>query len=217
MTQILTLVTALLLGPLTALHAAGADSGAREELLGALPPPGLYGRLVEPAEYPAYHRRGFLVPTWKTFDDRPQLVGGRYTGLTTHIPESYLAGIPADDADVSGREWLVGRVYQPNISIMRTAEPDFSNGLRHLRDVGMYLFNVGGYGPGSKFTGSYGQLKVSERRARRCRKSSVHRWLGFDLGEQDGRYHNSFESRQLPAPRDSGRRRTACSAIGATA
>ena len=199
----LALLAALLLAPLAALHAADAgDKTPQENLLGALPSPGLYARLVEPAEYPGYHRRGFLVPTWKTFGDRPQLVGGRYTGLTTHIPESYLAGIPANDADVSGREWLVGRVYQPNIGIMRTAEPDFSNGLRHLREAGMYLFNVGGYGPGSPRVGGYGQLKVSDAQNKALAEILGERWLGFDLGEQDGRYHNGFESRQLPAPRD---------------
>ena len=171
-------------------------------VLGSLPVQGLYGRLVEPSEYPAYQRRGFLVPTWKTFNDRPQLVGGRSTGLTTFIPESYLTGIPANGADVSGREWLLGRVYQPNIGIMRTPEPDFSNGLRHLREVGMYLFNVGGYGPGSQLVGSYGQLKVSEAQSRALSEILGDHWLGFDLGEQDGRYHNGFEARQLPAPRD---------------
>ena len=195
--------SALLLAPLAALHAAdGAAQEARAGLLGALPAPGLYERLVEPSEYPAYRQRGFLVPTWKTFNDRPQLVGGRYTGLTVPIPAASLVGIPTAGADVSGREWLVGRVYQPNIGITRTPEPDFSNGLQHLREVGMYLFNVGGYGPGSKFISGYGQLKVTDAQRKTLEEILGDCWLGFDLGEQDGRYHNSFESRQLPAPRD---------------
>ena len=200
MKHALTRLTALLLP--TLLVAAIGEGESQGCLLGPLQPPGLYGRLVDPAEYPAFERRAFHVPTWKTFNGRPQWVGGRYTGLTVPIPASSLTGIPTHGADVTGREWLVGRVYQPNIGIMRTPEPDFSNGLRHLREVGMYLFNVGGYGPGSHLAGGYGQLKVTEAQSKALSEILGERWLGFDLGEQDGRYHNNFETRQLPAPRD---------------
>lgn len=191
--------------------AAGISSGAaidesltmREQaLLGSLPVPGLYGRLVEPSEYPAYTQRAFRVPTWETFRNRPQMVGGRYRSFTQPIPESYLVEVPAENADMSGRDWLQGRVFQPNIAILRTPEPAFSESLRRMRDAGMYLFNVGGYGPGSALTGGYGQMKVADAQGRALAEILGDRWLGFDLGEQDGRYHNGFEARQLPAPRN---------------
>lgn len=182
----------------------GGHSWAMEEvaMLGSLPAPGLYERLVEPSEYPAYAQRAFPVPTWKTFGNRPQMVGGRYRLFTQPIPNSYLMDLPSAGADMSGRDWLLGKVYQPNIGILKTPEPAFSDSLRRMRDTGMFLFNVGGYGPGSGLNGSYGQVKVTDAQSKALTEILGEQWLGFDLGEQDGRYHNGFESRQLPAPRD---------------
>lgn len=170
-------------------------------VLGPLSPPGLYGRLVEPSEYPAYTRRMFRAPTWKTFDNRPQLVGGRYLDITK-VPSSQLADIPANNADMTGRDWLAGRVFQPNLTFLRGADAAFADRLTHLREIGGYLFNVGGYGPGSELKGGYGQIKITDTQKKSLEDILGERWLGFDLGEQDGRYHNGFAGRQLPAPRD---------------
>ncbi|NBX31011.1 hypothetical protein EBR04_11325, partial [bacterium] len=68
-------------------------------------------------------------------------------------------------------------------------------------DLGIYVFNVGGYGPGAPIRGGYGQVPVAAERLDILSRVLGDHWLGFDLGEQDGRYHNGFEGRQLPAPR----------------
>lgn len=171
------------------------------DLLGPLPPMGFYTRLVDPSEYPNYNRRGFLMPTWKTFDNRPQMVGGRYLS-SFDVSKPQLSDIPENGADMTGRPWLNGTVYQPNIGILRDPDDKFVNVLNHIKDIGMYLFNVGGYGPGSQLKGSYGQVKVPDTKKKALEEILGDRWLGFDLGEQDGRYHNGFAGRQLPAPRD---------------
>ena len=177
--------------------ALGADS-----LLGPLPPPGWYGRLVEPSEYPAYERRAFKVPTWKTFENRPQFVAGR------HIPEKdvtagELLKLPDPVAVVPQHHSLTffGRVCRGDANLVLAPEPDFSDALRHVRDLGMYLFDLGGYGPGFP-PSSYGQLKVKPEQTAALNDILGDRWLGFNLGEQDGRYHNGFTARQLPSPRD---------------
>lgn len=170
--------------------------------LGTLPPPGLYARLVEPAEYPAYRRRGFVVPSWSTFGNRTQMVGGRYVPFTAKLDKAWLEECPADDGTMTDRPWLVGRVFRPDIGILRTKEPGFSDALRRMSQAGMYLFNVGGYGPGSPVKGSFGQCLVTEEQNRALVGLLGDHWLGFDLGEQDGRYHNAFASYQLPSPRD---------------
>lgn len=184
-----------------ALGVASLIGGAQTAPLGTLPLPQFYGRLVEPSEYPAYARRGFKVPTWKTFGDRPQLVGGRYSAFNANIPAALLTQVP-DDADLPGRPWLVGRVYRPDIGILRQKEPVFSESLRQMRASGTYLFNVGGYGPGSPLKGSFGQCFVTPEQNKALTEILGAQFLGFDLGEQDGRYHNSFEDLQLPSPRD---------------
>lgn len=168
--------------------------------LGPLPAPAIHPRLVDPTEYPAYERRGFRVPSWKTFDDRPQLVGWR-AGIRDNVTRHLIDDIPAFDAVVTGRNWFLGRVYQPNIRFAQGKEADFTKNLARLQDLGLYVFNVGGYGPAAPVQGGYGQVTVAPERLAALEDTLGDRWLGFDLGEQDGRYHNGFEGRQLPAPR----------------
>jgi hypothetical protein len=168
--------------------------------LGPLPAPAVYQRLVDPTEYPAYERRGIRVPSWKTFDNRPQLVGWR-SGIRDNVTKQLLGGLPAPDDDLTGRNWFVGRVYQPNIMFAQGKESDFTSTVARLQELGLYVFNVGGYGPGAPRRGGYGQVPPSPERLAFLEKTLGDHWLGFDLGEQDGRYHNGFEGRQLPAPR----------------
>jgi len=176
-----------------ALPAAAAD-------LGPLPAPAVYQRLVDPTEYPAYGRRSFRAPTWKTFGDRPQLVGWR-AGVRDNVTRQLLDELPDPDRPVTGRNWFVGRVYQPNIQFAQGKLPDFARETERKRDLGIYVFNVGGYGPGAPVRGGYGQVPVAPERLDILSRVLGDHWLGFDLGEQDGRYHNGFEGRQLPAPR----------------
>lgn len=193
----------LLVLRLAALPAAEAgDPGALLQPLGPLPPTGWYGRLVEPAEYPAYHRRAFLAPSWSTFGGRPQFVAGR------HIPEpdftaEQLTRLPDPDAIVPQHRSLTffGRVCRADASLVLAPEPAFSDAVRHVRDLGMYLFDLGGYGPGFPPAG-YGQVRALPAQTAALRDLLGDHWLGFNLGEQDGRYHNGFAGRQLPAPRD---------------
>lgn len=189
--------------PLLALAVCLAGSAmADSDVLGPLPAPGWYGRLIEPSEYPAFNRRAFRVPTWKTFENRPQFVAGR------HIPErditaQQITKLPDPDAIVPQHTSLTffGRVCRADANIVLTPEPAFSEALRHVRDLGMYLFDLAGYGPGFP-PGSYGQIKVTPAQTATINDILGDRWLGFNLGEQDGRYHNGFAGRQLPSPRD---------------
>ena len=168
--------------------------------LGPLPAPAVYQRLVDPAEYPAYRRRSFRAPTWKTFDDRPQLVGWR-AGVRDNVTRQLIDELPDPDRPVTGRNWFVGRVLQPNILFAQREPADFARDTQRKKDLGIYVFNVGGYGPGAAVRGGYGQVPVAADRRDLLSRVLGDHWLGFDLGEQDGRYHNGFEGRQLPAPR----------------
>lgn len=168
--------------------------------LGPLPAPAVYQRLVDPREYPGYERREFLAPSWKTFDNRPQLVGWRLP-VRDNLARELLDKLPAPDADLTGRNWFVGRVYQPNFLFTQGKEPEFSRDTERKQDLGIYVFDVGGYSPGAPVRGGYGQVPVASERLDVLEKVLGDHWLGFDLGEQDSRYHEGFEGRQLPAPR----------------
>ncbi len=202
MKNILTCSIALLLPSLAILRASPEKDALPVELSGALPPPGFYPRLVEPSEYPAYHQRAFPVPTWSTFDNRPQFVAGR------HIPEKdftadQIVAVPDPEAVVAQHRSLTffGRMCRSDASLVLAPEPEFSDVLRHVNKLGMSLFDLAGYGP-SFPPGNYGQLHVTPSQTAAMTDILGDRWLGFNVGEQDGRYHNGFAGRQLPAPRD---------------
>jgi len=180
--------------------AAGAPP-ADLPVLGDMPPPVAVERLVDPRGYPGFARRPFATPTWETFGHRPQLVGGRYHGVKWDISAEDLVRIVPAGEPLAERPWFVGRVYRPDLGIMHAKEEDFRTGLERMRDTGMYLFNIGGYGPGSPWKGSFGQASIPATRLDDLRGILGERFLGFDLGEQDGRLHNGFEHVQLPAPR----------------
>ena len=69
----------------------------------------------------------------------------------------------------------------------------------------MYLHNIGGYGPGSPFYGSFGEYIVPEWQMEQIRKHLGHRFTGFDVGEQDGRFN--FTYKQIMEPYIPDRRR----------
>ena len=186
----------------TALPSLLAAPPAGKGLLGELPPPVADDRLVDPRQYPDFSRRAFATPTWDTFDGRPQLVGGRYHGARWDIAKADLTRLVPPGEPMDGRPWFIGRVYRPDLGMMRAKDEDFRAGVERMAHNGMYLFNIGGYGPGSPWRGSFGQAAIPEDRLRTLREVLGERFLGFDLGEQDGRYHNSFEQVQLPVPRD---------------
>ena len=183
------------------LRGADAASPADESVIGDLPPPVAAERLVDPRTYPGFVHRPFAVPTWETFGHRPQLVGGRYHGVKWDIAAEDLTRLVPPGEPLADRPWFVGKVYRPDLGIMHAKEEDFIAGLERMRDSGMYLFNIGGYGPGSPWKGSFGQAFIPPARLDDLRGILGERFLGFDLGEQDGRLHNGFEHVQLPGPR----------------
>ena len=158
--------------------------------LGPLPAPAIYQRLVDPTEYPAYDRRDFHAPSWKTFNGRPQMVGWRLA-VRDNVTKKLLDELPSADDDLTGRNWFVGRVYRSSMPFAQLKEPEFSHDIWRKKDLGVYVWGDG-YARGAPVTSDRSDV---------LEKVLGDRWLGFNLGEQDGRYHDGFEGRQLPAPR----------------
>ncbi len=160
--------------------------------------PAVYPYLLDPTLYPDYTRRPTLVPTWATFDDKPQ-----FTALR-HLP------------DAAYTNQGLGLVCWPNIGILRDARrspagqrkgaqllrqslgrsrgPTFSQSLDELKRRGYYLFDIWGYVPGTASL----QVKVPPQTLQLMQQKLGDHFLGTDLGENDGRY--LFLMRQLQAP-----------------
>lgn len=141
--------------------------------------PTVYPHLLDPTVYPDYSKRDFSIPMWDVFDNQMQFVVKR------GMPDSsYVATVP-------------GRVFHPGL--WHVQRPDFYSWLDVMDQRDDYLFNIGGYGPGSYIDGhGFGQYKVTDEMLSTIRQKLEEKFLGFDIGEQDGRYNFVYEKVQEP-------------------
>jgi hypothetical protein len=149
------------------------QSFADPHSLGA-PSPAVYPFLLDPTLYPDYTRRPTKVPTWETFDHKPQFVALR------HLPDS------------SYTDQNIGKVCWPSLDVVKN--PNLGPALDELKRRGYYLFDIGGYLPGSP----PGQVRIPPETLRLMNDKLGDHFLGFDMGEQDGRY--LFIMRGIQAP-----------------
>ncbi len=152
----------------------------------------VYSHLLAPREHPDYNRRAVKPPTWETFKNRTQFTclrgfgeqGGRLVGF-------------AEELEKYTHTYELGDVIWPSYStIFATNLCDLADEIRR-RDL--YLFDLWGYVPGSgpggywqQFTPPAGALPMLEAKL-------GERWLGMDIGEQDGRYIGGYASQMTPA------------------
>ncbi|GBG07274.1 hypothetical protein PAT3040_01822 [Paenibacillus agaridevorans] len=74
-----------------------------------------------------------------------------------------------------------------------------------VKDRGLYIFDIWGYVPGSfSNRSSWGEYEVPEQAAAYLRKSLGSKFMGFDNGEQDGRYIGAYTP--MICPVDSNRK-----------
>lgn len=148
--------------------------------------PVLYPYPVEPIDYPEYYRCPYPALSWEDFGNRTQFVAGR--------------NVPLNEGELSD---ISGLVYRPGASFLK--DQQFVKKLQYLSKQKMYLHNIGGYGPGSPFQGSFGEYRVPEWQTELIKKYMGNRFTGFDVGEQDGRFN--FTYKQIMEPYISDRRR----------
>ena len=136
--------------------------------------PTVYSHLLDPSLYPEYSRRPSRAPTWATFEGRPQFVA--------------LRALPSAVFTNQG----LGTVCMPPIDLV--SNPNLGEALDEFKRRGYYLFDVGGYVPGSVSN----QIRVPPETLRLLEEKLGDRFLGFDVGEQDGRY--LFTARAIQSP-----------------
>ncbi|MDP4277661.1 MAG: hypothetical protein Q8914_08510 [Bacteroidota bacterium] len=140
----------------------------------------IYPYIVEPKKYPDYYRRCFTAPTPKeTFIDTVRFVSGRYVEPTR-------------------ANLFYGDYYRPNQGwILNQSYFDFLSDILTMNKEKIGAFDIAGYGPGSPYSGSFGQKAIPSNRLELLNKLGV-LYVGNSLGEQDGRFW--ADQRQLMEP-----------------
>lgn len=155
----------------------------------------VYSHLLDPREHPDDDRRPVRPPDWATFKHRTQFTVLR--GF--HVENDVITGYAAE-LEKFTRTHALGEVVWPSYPIL------FAKNLGDLADEiarhGLYLFDVWGYVPGSGPGGYWQQFRPPREAFALLEAKLGDRWLGTDIGEQDGRYIGGYANQMTPASGD---------------
>jgi hypothetical protein len=177
---------------LTALLSPAAQDSRTEPA-----PPGggtrrVYAHLLDPAEHPDYGRRSVKPPTWATFKHRTQFICLR--GFT--VQDDRITGY-AEELERFCRTHELGNVVWPSYPILFAT--NLGDLAAEIRRRELYLFDIWGYVPGSGPGGYWQQFKPPAGVFALLESRLGERWLGTDIGEQDGRYIGGYADQLTPA------------------
>ena len=178
------------------IRAGGGEwANAETEADRAASPPdrvAVYPRLADPREHPDDDRRPVRPPDWGTFRQRTQFTALR--GF--NVQDDRIVGY-AEELEKFTRTHALGDVIWPSYPIL------FAKNLGDLADEiarrGLYLFDVWGYVPGSGPGGYWQQFRPPREAFTLLTEKLGERWLGTDIGEQDGRYIGGYANQMTPA------------------
>lgn len=152
----------------------------------------VYSHLLEPREHPDYDRRAVKPPTWESFKNRTQFTCLRGFG----VENDKLVGFK-EELEKYTRTFELGNVIWPSYSTL------FATNLAELADEisrrDLYLFDIWGYVPGSGPGGYWTQFTPPASAFATLEAKLGERWLGTDIGEQDGRYIGGYANQMSPA------------------
>lgn len=155
----------------------------------------VYSRLLEPTEHPDYDRRAVKPPTWTTFKLLPQFTCLR--GF--RIQDGQAVGF-VEDLEKFTRKHELGDVIWPSYQVLFAK--NIGDVADEIRRRDLYLFDVGGYVPGSGPGGLWQQFTPPAAALKMLESTLGERWLGTDIGEQDGRYIGAYAGQMTPASAD---------------
>ncbi len=186
------LVGCLVLIVVTALQAASRQEAQAAPQPAVATKHRVYSHLLEPREHPDYDRRAVKPPTWERFKNRTQFTCLRGFGQEGER----LVGF-AEEIEKFTRTHELGDVIWPSYStLFATNVCDLADEIKR-RDL--YLFDIWGYVPGSGPGGYWQQFTVPAGVLPMLESKLGDRWLGTDIGEQDGRYIGGYADQMTPA------------------
>jgi len=151
----------------------------------------VYTTLLKPKEHPDYDRRHTKPPTWETFGNRTQFCGLR--GFD--VQNDRLVNV-SQELERFTRTHDLGDVIWPAYPVL------FAKNAADLADEikrrNLYLFDIWGFVPGSGPGGYWQQFKLPDGVLPMLESRLGDRWLGMDVGEQDGRYVGGYAPAMYP-------------------
>ena len=177
----------------------------------------VYIHRVEPEKYPEFSRRSAKAVTREMLDNKIQFTSLRgFPSTSTNIKDigeaADMGARPLPDNGSKLREieetidlyvnhFRLGKVLWPVYPTL------FAGNFKELVDIcsekGLYLYDFWGYVPGSKpATGIWGEYSIPESTDSYMKKKLGDRFLGYDNGEQDGRYIHASAEQKTPVIND---------------
>ncbi|MBN1417541.1 MAG: hypothetical protein JXP34_02130, partial [Planctomycetes bacterium] len=155
----------------------------------------IHARPLDPRAHPDDDRRAVKPPSWDTFGHRT-----RFTCLRGFRMEGDRIVGFAEDIETFTRRFELGEVIWPSYPIL------FATNLGDLADEirrrGLFLFDIWGYVPGSGPGGYWQQFTPPAAALTMLEEKLGERWLGTDIGEQDGRCIGGYAKQMTPSSDD---------------
>ncbi len=156
------------------------------------PPRRVYSQLLDPREHPDYERRAVQPPNWETFKNRTQFTCLR--GFT--VENDRIVGYE-NEMERYTRTHELGDVIWPSYPVLFAR--NLEDLAREIKRRDLYLFDIWGYVPGSGPGGYWQQFTPPADALEMLEAILGERWLGTDIGEQDGRYIGGYATQMTPA------------------
>ena len=151
----------------------------------------VYTHLLNPREHPDDARRSVKPPTWETFGNKTQFCTLRGFGVEKDMITGYV-----EELDKYTKDFDLGRVVWPSYPIV------FAKNIGDLADEikkrDLFLFDIWGYVPGSGPGDYWMQYTVPAEALATLEAKLGDRWMGMDVGEQDGRYIGGYADQAFP-------------------
>ena len=157
----------------------------------------IYSSYHHPESYPEYTRRLIRATTRETLENTVQFMSLRA------LPQDENGALTEIDAalDLYTKRFDLGKVFWMQCSaVQATNLPEF---LEAVKKRGGYVFDLWGFVPGSYKKGLlWGEYTVTDEQHACFTSLLGDRFIGYDNGEQDGRYIGSYTPTQCPARQD---------------
>ena len=159
-----------------------------------------YPYLVDPTVYPDFKRRKVRAPTWETFNHATQLTVLRCFTIKDNRLVNW-----REDLELYTQKFKLGKIIWP---IFQTVfAENFKDLVQEIKRQKYYLFDIWGHVPGNSQgsiggnnkTTMWGHLTPPDGMVDYLEKELGNRFLGFDNGEQDGRYVGVYACQQCPS------------------
>ncbi|MCU6712032.1 sugar phosphate isomerase/epimerase [Paenibacillus sp. J5C_2022] len=161
-------------------------------------PPTVNVYCVEPERHPEFHRRFARAITRGDLGNQIQFSSLRAMDIDNKSGEIKDFN---KELDLYTKHYKIGNILWLFYKFLYA--PNFKAFVDEVKARGLYIFDIWGYVPGSMLDrSSWGEYEVPEEAAAYLRETLGNHFLGFDNGEQDGRYIGGYTSMISPVQGD---------------